>query len=89
MTSEATEHERMLPVLTAGERTHWARARKDFFRYVQLFRIENDLAFLCSRGVNKTSLHTIEKAAFVVVLEDEMPDYDEVCCRNIAFAAFS
>ncbi len=53
--------ENLLGALTAGERTHWARTRKDFF----------------SRGVNKTSLHCIEKAAFVVVLDDVDVMYDK------------
>uniref|UniRef100_A0A1I8H8H2 carnitine O-palmitoyltransferase n=1 Tax=Macrostomum lignano TaxID=282301 RepID=A0A1I8H8H2_9PLAT len=49
-----------LAALTAGERKVWARARKDFFR----------------RGVNKTSLDAVERAAFVLVLDDEEADYD-------------
>jgi len=59
---QPSDAERRLPVLTAGGRTEWAKARKDFF----------------SRGLNKTSLHTIERAAFVLVLDDIEPDYDMV-----------
>ncbi|KHN72585.1 Carnitine O-palmitoyltransferase 1, liver isoform [Toxocara canis] len=51
--------EESLAALTAGERTPWAVARKKYF----------------SAGVNKTSLHTIERAAFVVVLDQEEVDY--------------
>ncbi|XP_077976596.1 carnitine O-palmitoyltransferase 1, muscle isoform-like isoform X1 [Styela clava] len=47
--------EEHLGALTAGERRPWAEARRDFFK----------------SGVNKESLHAIEKAAFVVVLDDE------------------
>lgn len=44
--------------LTAGNRQPWAHARKKHF----------------SKGVNKSSLYAIEKAAFVVVLlEEEFP----------------
>jgi len=42
------------PALTAGERTHWAVAREQFF----------------SAGVNKRSLSVIEEAAFVLVLDE-------------------
>ncbi|KAK0410863.1 hypothetical protein QR680_005367 [Steinernema hermaphroditum] len=47
--------EERLAALTAGERTHWALARKKYF----------------SRGFNKSSLRTIEGAAFVVALDHE------------------
>ena len=47
--------EEHLAALTAGERTQWAEARETFFR----------------TGVNRTSLEAIEKAAFVLVLDDE------------------
>ena len=41
--------------LTAGERTLWANARDTYFR----------------AGVNRSSLEAIEKAAFVLALDDE------------------
>jgi len=47
--------EEHLGALTAGERTLWAEARETYF----------------STGVNRTSLETIEKAAFVLILDDE------------------
>ncbi|PAA56633.1 hypothetical protein BOX15_Mlig029955g1 [Macrostomum lignano] len=49
-----------LAALTAGERRIWARARRDFF----------------SRGANRTSLDAIERAAFVLALDEESADYD-------------
>lgn len=52
--------EEKLAIFTAGERTHWAKARKLYF----------------SSGINKKSLHTIESAAFVIILDDEEVDYD-------------
>lgn len=54
--------EEKLAALTAGERTHWAQARRNFF----------------NKGVNKISLDTVEKAAFVVALDDVPYDYDKV-----------
>lgn len=60
--SEPLPGEEQLAALTAGERTHWANVRRMFF----------------SRGVNKTSLDTIEKAAFVVALDDVPYEFDEV-----------
>ncbi|GFR62192.1 carnitine O-palmitoyltransferase 1, liver isoform [Elysia marginata] len=54
------EGEEHLAALTAGERVPWAKARKEFF----------------SKGRNKASLDAIEKAAFVVALDDEPHDYD-------------
>ncbi|CAJ0605158.1 unnamed protein product [Cylicocyclus nassatus] len=53
--------ERHLAVLTAGERTHWAKTRRAYFR----------------SGINKTSLNDIERAAFVVILDDEEVSYDK------------
>ena len=47
--------EEHLAALTAGERTQWAEARETFFR----------------TGVNRSSLEAIEKAAFVLILDDE------------------
>lgn len=51
-----------MAVLTAGERTHWARTRRSFFR----------------SGINRTSLNDIERAAFVLILDDEEVSYDKV-----------
>jgi carnitine O-palmitoyltransferase 1 len=47
--------EEHLAALTAGERTIWSEARETYFR----------------GGVNRTSLEAIEKAAFVLILDDE------------------
>lgn len=47
--------EEHLAALTAGERTLWAEARETYFR----------------GGVNRSSLEAIEKAAFVLALDDE------------------
>ena len=52
----------MLAALTAGERMAWAVARQEFF----------------FKGVNRYSLDTIEKAAFVVTLDDFPYEFDEV-----------
>ncbi|KAK2575847.1 hypothetical protein KPH14_007221 [Odynerus spinipes] len=52
--SEPAEGEEKLAALTAGERTPWAEARNEYF----------------AKGVNKASLDLIEKAAFVVTLDD-------------------
>lgn len=52
--------EEKLAIFTAGDRTHWATARKKFF----------------NAGVNKTSLRTIERAAFVIILDENEHDYD-------------
>lgn len=60
--SSPSEGEEKLAALTAGERTTWAQARKDFF----------------GKGVNKASLDLIEKAAFVVALDDVPYEYDTV-----------
>lgn len=59
--SEPVKGEKTLAAMTAGDRVPWAKARVEYF----------------SKGVNKTSLEAIEKAAFVVVLDDEEHDYDE------------
>ncbi|XP_011252291.1 carnitine O-palmitoyltransferase 1, liver isoform isoform X2 [Camponotus floridanus] len=58
--STPAEGEEKLAALTAGERTIWAQTRKDFF----------------AKGVNKASLDIIEKAAFVVALDDVAYEYD-------------
>lgn len=60
--SKPSEGEEKLAALTAGERTAWAIAREEFF----------------SKGVNKASLDLIEKAAFVVALDDIPYVYDPV-----------
>ncbi|CAJ0587118.1 unnamed protein product, partial [Mesorhabditis spiculigera] len=57
---EPSAGEAHLAALTAGDRTHWAKSRK---------------AFLGS-GINKTSLHAIERSAFTVILDDEEQDWD-------------
>uniref|UniRef100_A0A914X4N2 carnitine O-palmitoyltransferase n=1 Tax=Plectus sambesii TaxID=2011161 RepID=A0A914X4N2_9BILA len=57
---EPAAGERDLAALTAGDRIPWAKARKEFF----------------SSGINKTSLHCIEKAAFCVILDEEPVYYD-------------
>ncbi|XP_078494441.1 carnitine O-palmitoyltransferase 1, liver isoform isoform X1 [Ciona intestinalis] len=54
-TSPPCEGEEHLAALTAGERIPWAKARNTYF----------------VDGVNKKSLHAIEKAAFILVLDDE------------------
>ena len=60
--SEPSEGEEKLAALTAGERTAWAITREEFF----------------SKGVNKISLDLIEKAAFIVALDDIPYIYDPV-----------
>lgn len=52
--SEADEGEQHLAVLTASNRTTWAETRNRFF----------------SKGINKLALDVVEKAAFVLVLDD-------------------
>jgi carnitine O-palmitoyltransferase 1 len=60
--------EEKLAALTAGERTAWAAARQEFF----------------FRGLNRQSLDAIEKAAFVVALDDFPYEFDEVrCCLRV------
>ncbi|XP_020286532.1 carnitine O-palmitoyltransferase 1, liver isoform isoform X2 [Pseudomyrmex gracilis] len=59
-TSTPSDGEEKLAALTAGERTAWARAREEFF----------------AKGVNKASLDIIEKAAFVVALDDIPYEYN-------------
>ncbi|XP_044734415.1 carnitine O-palmitoyltransferase 1, liver isoform isoform X2 [Chrysoperla carnea] len=53
--------EEKLAALTAGNRTHWANTRQKFF----------------NKGLNKASLDTIEKAAFVVALDDIPYEFDK------------
>ncbi|XP_046412845.1 carnitine O-palmitoyltransferase 1, liver isoform isoform X1 [Neodiprion fabricii] len=59
-TSTPCAGEEKLAALTAGERTTWARTRADNF----------------SKGVNRFSLDTIEKAAFVVTLDSIPYEFD-------------
>ncbi|XP_064627097.1 carnitine O-palmitoyltransferase 1, liver isoform-like isoform X2 [Lineus longissimus] len=58
--SEPSTGEEHLAALTAGDRTPWAKARKQFF----------------SKGVNRTSLDAIEKGAFVLALDEDEQTYD-------------
>lgn len=55
------EAEKHLGVLTASDRVTWAKARMEHF----------------SKGLNRSSLDAIERAAFVMVLEDEPLEYDD------------
>ena len=57
---EPDEGEEHLGVMTAANRTTWAETRNKFFK----------------RGTNRTSLDVIERAAFVLVLDDYAYDYD-------------
>ncbi|XP_027711967.1 carnitine O-palmitoyltransferase 1, liver isoform [Vombatus ursinus] len=59
--SEPQAGEEKLAALTAGERVPWAKARQTYF----------------SRGKNKQSLDAIEKAAFVVTLDDTEQGYNK------------
>lgn len=52
--------EEHLAALTAADRIPWAKARQEYFK----------------KGINKASLDAIEKAAFVVALDDEPQDFD-------------
>ncbi|XP_051161929.1 carnitine O-palmitoyltransferase 1, liver isoform isoform X1 [Leptopilina boulardi] len=60
-TSSPAEGEEKLASLTAGERTHWAQTRQKYF----------------FKGVNRASLDLIEKAAFIVVLDDVPYEFDK------------
>ncbi|KAI1298741.1 Carnitine O-palmitoyltransferase 1, liver isoform [Halotydeus destructor] len=53
--SEALAGEEHLAALTATDRVTWAQARQEYFR----------------QGINRISLKAIEKAAFVVVFDDD------------------
>ncbi|XP_036618924.1 carnitine O-palmitoyltransferase 1, liver isoform [Trichosurus vulpecula] len=59
--SEPQAGEEKLAALTAGERVPWAKARQTYF----------------SRGKNKQSLDAIEKAAFIVTLDDTEQGYNK------------
>uniref|UniRef100_A0A182WA64 carnitine O-palmitoyltransferase n=1 Tax=Anopheles minimus TaxID=112268 RepID=A0A182WA64_9DIPT len=52
--------EEMLASLTAGDRTKWAQIRQTVF----------------AKGVNRTSLHTVESAAFVLSLDEKPFEFD-------------
>lgn len=52
--------EELLASLTAGDRTKWAKVRESVF----------------AKGVNKTSLHLIESAAFVLSLDEKPFEFD-------------
>lgn len=52
--------EERLAALTAGDRKIWANARNSQF----------------NKGVNRTSLHAIESAAFIISLDDEPFEFD-------------
>ena len=60
--STPEDGEEFLAVMTASERTEWARVREQYF----------------ATGVNRNSLNTVETAAFVLVLDDYEYDYDPV-----------
>ncbi|KAL3198777.1 hypothetical protein MRX96_044275 [Rhipicephalus microplus] len=59
-TGEPQRGEAHLGVLTAGERSQWAHLRETHFR----------------KGLNRISLDAIEKAAFVLVLDEDEYGYD-------------
>lgn len=59
--SEPLPGEERLAALTAGERTHWANTRQEFF----------------FKGTNRASLDAIEKAAFIVSLDNEAYEFDQ------------
>lgn len=61
-TSPSAVGEEKLAALTAGNRTEWAETRRTYF----------------FKGTNRLSLDAIEKAAFVVALDDEPYEYSEV-----------
>lgn len=71
-TSTPSDGEEKLAALTAGERTVWAQAREEFF----------------AKGLNKASLDIIEKAAFVVALDDIPYEYTPVCCLLTKIKSF-
>lgn len=58
--------EEHLAALTAGSRIPWAEAREKYFK----------------SGVNRTSLEAIEKAAFVLVLDEEEHQMGAVTFQN-------
>nr|AFO11021.1 muscle carnitine palmitoyltransferase 1 [Tachysurus fulvidraco] len=72
-TTEPQSGELKLASLTAGNRVPWAKARQKHF----------------SDGVNKTSLDTIETAAFFLTLDDESHGYDPENPRSMDLYAKS
>lgn len=54
------EGEEHLAALTATDRVTWAQARRDFF----------------AKGLNKASLDVIEKAAFILILDEDSHGFD-------------
>jgi len=68
-TSDPAKGEEHLAALTAGDRVPWAMARQQYF----------------SHGVNKASLTTIERASFVLALDEEDHCYDPVSFQVIVF----
>lgn len=69
--SEPCKGEEHLAALTAADRTPWAKARRDYF----------------SEGSNRASLDTVEKASFILCLDDEDHDYDPVS-QNSTYKSF-
>ncbi|KAK9738042.1 Carnitine O-palmitoyltransferase N-terminus [Popillia japonica] len=72
--SEPLPGEEKLAALTAGDRSHWAQIRRNLF----------------NKGANKVSLDTIERAAFVVALDDcpylydpKNPSQLDKCGKNL------
>jgi hypothetical protein len=61
-TSTPAKGEERLAALTAGNRTEWAETRQKYF----------------FRGTNRISLDAVEKAAFVVSLDDIPYEYSDV-----------
>lgn len=60
--SDPQPGEEKLAALTSGDRSQWAQARRNLF----------------NKGTNKVSLDTIEKATFIVTLDDCPYIYDPV-----------
>lgn len=58
--------EERLAALTAGDRAHWAQTRQEHF----------------FRGINRQALDAIEKAAFIVCLDDVPYVFDKVIIVN-------
>ena len=54
--------EERLAALTAGERTHWAHVRQEHF----------------FKGVNRQALDAIDKASFVVCLDEVPYEFNKV-----------
>ncbi|VDK34558.1 unnamed protein product [Gongylonema pulchrum] len=60
--------EDFIAALTAGDRDSWAKARRNYF----------------STGVNRISLHAIERAAFGIILDEHEVFYDQVRFPSLA-----